>query len=84
MPIEDYEAGIGRKHKLGPDIVEECEAVVSLPESDQPGWSPIFEPIEFNEEHGPLSIENYRLSQDDLRYWAVRATDLRSSIVERA
>ena len=84
MPVEDYEAGIGRKYKLGPDIVEECETVASMSEADQPDWSPMFEPVEFNEVHGPLVIENYRLSQDDLRYWAVRATDLRSSIVERA
>ena len=84
MTIEDYETGISRKYKLGPDIVEECEAVASLPESNHPGWSPIFEPVEFNEAHGPLAIEDYRLSTDELHSWAVRATTLRSTIAERS
>ena len=82
MTIQDYESGISRKYKLGPDIIEECQAVASLSEADQQGWSPLFEPVEFNDEHGPLTIENYRLSQDQLRSWAVRATNIRSSIVE--
>ena len=60
MVIEDFEAGINRKFQLGKDIIEEVEAVQSLPEQEQPGWSPLFEPISYNEEHGPLLIENYR------------------------
>ena len=67
MVIEDYEPNLARKFKLGPDIVEECEAVSLLTESSQPLWRPIFEPIQFNEEHGPLTIEDYRLSQDQLQ-----------------
>ena len=62
MTIEGFETNISRKHKLGPDIVDECLAVIQLPEPDQQNQSPLFEPVEFNDEHGPLIIENYRLT----------------------
>ena len=45
MTIEGYENGLGRKYRLGPDIIEECGEVTTLPEPVEPGWSPIFEPI---------------------------------------
>ena len=48
MTIEDYEPGISRKFRLGPDIVEECNAVKELPDQAQPEWKPLFEPNDFN------------------------------------
>ena len=47
---------------MGPDIVEECLAVAALPRDVDERWSPLFEPAEFNEEHGPLLVDDYRLS----------------------
>ena len=37
MVIENYEADHERKWSLGPDLVEECQAVVELPLSDEVG-----------------------------------------------
>ena len=51
MAIEGYETGINRKFKLGPDLVEECMAVIQMPDDDQSDWQPIFEPHDFNEQH---------------------------------
>ena len=42
--IEGYESGHSRKYKMGPDIVEECVAVIQMPEPHEPQWKPIFEP----------------------------------------
>ena len=30
FPIEGYETGLCRKFKLGPDLVEECKAVIEM------------------------------------------------------
>ena len=62
MVIADFEVNLNRKFQLGKDIVEEIEAVQQLPEPEPPGWSPLFEPISFNEAHGPLLIKDYLLS----------------------
>ena len=69
---------------LGPDIIEECKDVDALPIVDMDEWKPLFEPTDFNNVHGPLTIEDYRMTPDDLRSWAERAIKLRVVIVERA
>ena len=72
------------KWPLGPDIIEECKEIDALPTVDPAHWKPLFEPADFNNEHGPLVLENYRLSQDDMLSWAERVIKLRADIVERA
>ena len=76
MNIQDYEVDQDRKYPLGPDIVEECRAVAEAPQVNLDEWSPLFDPEDFNKEHGPLLIEDFRLPQDDLRAWAERAVKL--------
>ena len=58
-----------RKFPLGPDVVEECQAVVDLQQQDnnEQEWSPLFEPNDFNQTHGPLVIKEYQLSNEDLK-----------------
>ena len=51
---------------MGPDIVEECQAVEEMPEVESNPWKPLFEPTEFNEEHGPLDVAAYKLTDDQL------------------
>ena len=51
MAIQGFETGTNRKFKLGPDLVEECMAVIQMPDDDQSDWQPIFEPHDFNERH---------------------------------
>ena len=84
MIINDYEVGQQRKWPLGPDIVEECQAVDELPAVDPDHWTPLFEPTDFNDNHGPLQLEDYRLSQEELKRWAERCTAIRAAIVQRA
>ena len=57
-----------RKFPLGPDVVEECQAVVDLQQQDnnEQEWSPLFEPNDFNQNNGPLLIKEYQLSNEDL------------------
>ena len=44
---------------MGPDVVEECLAVADLPPTDPDQWTPILDPHDFNQTHGPLKIEDY-------------------------
>ena len=67
MTVENYESGQERKWPLGPDIVEECQAVEELPDRLGSQWTPLFEPAEFTAQHGPLSLEAYRLSSEELK-----------------
>ena len=69
--MEEYQAGEDRKNPLGPDIVEECQAIANMEEADDGNWAPLFEPTEFNEAHKPLKVEQYRLPKEDLQTWAV-------------
>ena len=66
MIIENYETDHERKWPLGPDLVEECKAVVAIPLSDESGKDLLFDPYVFNEEHGPLRCEDYHLKQAEL------------------
>ena len=84
MLITKYECHEERKWPLGPDIIEECQAVANLPDMDQDTWCPGFEPNEFNAAHGPLQIDKYRLTNDELEEWAVRAIKIRQKIVDQA
>ena len=61
MTIHDYEIEMERKFPMGPDVIEECKAVTEMAAVSDSDWSPLFEPHDFNEEHGPLDIESYRL-----------------------
>ena len=55
-----YEAGQRRNWPLGPDVVAEVQAVANLQAVDEAGWAPLFEPVDFNEAHGSLQLEEYR------------------------
>ena len=58
--------------------------MAELDDADDQEWAPLFEPTDFNKEHGPLEIEQYRLPQDDLRAWAERCVKLRATIAGNA
>ena len=55
------ELGQELKWPLGPDIVEECQAVGNMDDVGQDGWAPLYDPAEFNNEHQPLTLDGYRL-----------------------
>ena len=71
-------------YPLGPDIVEECQAVAQLSRDSVANWAPLFEPGMFNEAHGPLTVADYGLSQDGLRVWAERTIKIRAVINSKA
>ena len=80
MSVSEDQLGEERKWPLGPDIVEECQAVSNMEPVDEDRWTPLFEPTDFNNQHQPLEIENYKLSEADLKTWADRCTALRATI----
>ena len=71
MVIQDYAAEHERKYPMGPDIIEECQEVAALPAIEADQWQPLFEPLKYNEEHGPLTLAASRLSQEELQSWVV-------------
>ena len=70
MQMENYECDQIRKFALAPDLIEECQAVADLNHVNIDGWEPIFEPTDFNEQHGPLHIDSYNLAVEDMKTWA--------------
>ena len=42
-------------------------------------WALIYDPELLLEEHGPLHIEDYRLSEEEMYKWATLCTTLRAS-----
>ena len=55
------------RRPLGPDVVEECNAVAALPAVDPDSWVPLFDPHDFVEAHEPLEVEQYQLPQEDMQ-----------------
>ena len=84
MSTDTFDAHQERKYPIGPDAVEECQAVADVPPDDCDDWSPLFDPHKFNDEYGPLEIENYRLPPEDLQIWAERCVKLRANIAGKA
>ena len=84
MTIANYEVGQERKYPLGPDVVEECQAVAALPPADPDTWTPLFEPTDFTQANQPLLVEKFRLSPAALESWAERSVRLRLAILEKA
>ena len=84
MTITGYEMHQDRKWPLGPDVVQECQAVEAMPAVNQDEWIPVFEPARFNEVHGPLEIDHSRLTQHQLKQWAQRCAEIRRTIKEKA
>ena len=58
--------------------------MASLPHDDYADKIPLFDPYVFNEEHGPLLVEDYRIKQSELQQWAERASKIRQAIVVKA
>lgn len=79
MVIEDFEAGLDRKHALGRDIVDELQALELVePDDDSVDWQAHFDPTKFTEGNQPLTMDRYRLSEAELKDWAERLTRLRA------
>ena len=58
--------------------------MADMPAVDIGGWAPYFEPHDFNQAHGPLEVERYRISPEELSTWYQRAVKIRASILEKA
>ena len=84
MDLQDFEAGQDRKIHMGPDLVEECSAVADLPPVEPGSWKPLFEPTRFNEANGPLTLVDFKLNPDLLRYWAETCSKMRKDITTRS
>jgi len=72
--VDHFEIGHDQKFKIGPDIIEECRAISGLESGNLDTWKPLFNPYQFNIDHGPLLIDQYKLNPDLLRYWAEKCT----------
>ena len=84
ISVHQFEMEESRMWPVGPDIVEECQSVAALPRDSSSNWAPLFEPVDFNETHGPLNVEYYRLSPEDLLTWAERTIKIRATIDAKA
>ena len=73
-----------RKWSLPDDIIEECHAVEQLAVDEDERTTPLFEPTDFKVEHGPLELDRFKLSAEELESWAQRAIRLRDVITKRA
>ena len=84
ISVHGFEVDLMQMWPLGPDIIEECQAVAGIPQDDKVSWAPLFEPADFNDAHGPLNLEDYQLSQEELKTWAERVIKIRAGIMQKA
>jgi len=73
---------LDRKWALAPDVLEECTAVAAMEEKAD--WAPLFEPNDFNEQHKPLNIADYVMSEEELEVEGETCTLIREQINKRA
>ena len=57
--------------------------MAELPEANIEEWTPFFEPTSFNDAHSPLLLQDYQLSERELKLWAERCTQLRKEITAK-
>jgi hypothetical protein len=43
-----------------------------------------FDPKRFNDQHTPLKTDDYKLSEEELKHYGIKATKIRSALDERA
>ena len=84
ITVDGFEVDLMQMWPLGPDIIEECKAVAGIQPDDIESWVPLFEPADFNDAHGPLKLEDYQLSQEELKTWAERVIKIRADIMQKA
>lgn len=85
MAVESFEAGVDRKHLIGPDLVSELRDLIEAGEEvDIDQWRAVFDPESFAKEHQPLSLERFKLSEGELKEWAERCSRIRAEINEKA
>ena len=85
MAIEVFAPGFDRKHALGPDIVEELQALQEEEaDDDQEEWQALFDIDAFTRANQPLLLDRFRLSEEELKTWAERCTKLRTVIEVKA
>lgn len=85
MAVESFEAGVDRKHLIGPDLVEELRELIEADDrEDTDQWRPAFDPESFAKENQPLSLERFKLSEDELKAWAERCSRIRAEIDSKA
>ena len=83
--LDNFAVDVNRKHALAQDIVEELEQMwTEGVEGDEDDWQPLFDPDDFTQANQPLSLDRFRLTEDELKSWAERLSRLRASITERA
>ena len=58
------------RYAIGPDLVEELEEVVHDDDEDLEAWQATFDPETFTQENQPLSLDRFRLSEEELKTWA--------------
>ena len=58
------------RYAIGPDLVEELEEVVCDDDEDLDAWQAAFDPEVFTQVNQPLSLDRFRLSEEELKRWA--------------
>ena len=58
------------RYAIGPDLVEELEEVVGDDDEDLDAWQAAFDPEVLTQANQPLSLDRFRLSEEELKRWA--------------
>lgn len=77
VSIQTWNPGEAERSLIGPALKVEKELYDDLEVDADDGWELLFNPIEFNNEHKPLLLENYKLSKEELHKYAAQLTQIR-------
>ena len=56
---------------MAPDVENEMEILAGIEDEDLPPFNPLFDPIEFDRQHKTPKLTDFRLSDEDLRLYAL-------------
>ena len=69
---------------MGPDVALEVDNMYRLDIDRLPVWTPLFDPIAFQQQHKDIKLTDWKLEEPELQAWAARAIEIRADIDRKA
>ena len=72
------------RYSIEDDLLEELQQYDDRYVQEDDDWELLYSPKDFNDEFKPLAIDKYKLTQEQLRQYAVQLSQIRQRITEKA
>ena len=83
VSLQDQHPDLRSNWQMVDDIIEQREAQMELEMPPQLQEPVLFDPKAFQDAHGELKLQDYRMNDGELEEWAMRTVHIRATIDDR-